>query len=108
MSFDKLLRETIREIVREELKVALKEVKDGGRHTLGESRKPTTSAAAHLALIKQYPYLTLTDAAKLVRKSRTTIYEAMYSGELETLTQGKRYYIKREVLDDWMERGAPK
>ena len=61
----------------------------------------------HLERIKHYPYLNPRDAARLMKKSPTTIYDAIYAGELEHIRHGQRYKIKREALDDWYERGAP-
>ncbi len=58
--------------------------------------------------LAEKPYLRIREAARLYSKSPTTIYEAIYSGELEHIAQGTRYVLKRSALDDWMDRGAPK
>jgi len=60
-----------------------------------------------LETIAQLPYLRVGEAAILARKSRNTIYQALYSGELDFIESGKRYLIPRDALDDWVERGAP-
>ncbi len=67
-----------------------------------------TANPEYLERIKHYPYLNPRDAGRLMQKSPTTIYDAIYSGELEHVPQRRRgYKIKREALDDWMERGSP-
>ncbi len=60
--------------------------------------------------LKEEPeYFTITEAAKRCRKSRKTLYEAIYSGELEYLGgEGHRYLIRRSDLDKWMDRLAGK
>jgi excisionase family DNA binding protein len=53
---------------------------------------------------KKPEYLTPREAAKASHKSPTTIYDAIHSGELRYLAHGSRYLVRREDLDDWMER----
>lgn len=62
--------------------------------------------AEELALIRQQDYLKPSEAAVLTRKSKQTILNAIYSGDLEYLTHGSRYYITRDELDAWMRRLA--
>ena len=72
----------------------------------GRGRKITS--AEYMRRIREQPYLNPNQAAHLLRKSKHTIYQAMQAGELEFISQGHRTVIKREDLDDWMERGAPR
>ncbi len=60
-----------------------------------------------LETIAQLPYLRIREAAILARKSRNTIYQALYSGELDLVQSGKRYLIPRDALDYGVERGSP-
>ncbi len=62
--------------------------------------------AEQLALIRQQDYLKASEAAILTRKSKKTIYDAIYAGELEYIQHGERYYITRKDLDAWMMRLA--
>ncbi len=59
--------------------------------------------------LKEGPeYFTITDAAKRCSKSRKTLYEAIYAGELKYIQDGQRYKIRRGDLDKWMDRLAGK
>jgi excisionase family DNA binding protein len=57
--------------------------------------------------LAEMPWLNITNAAKLTGKSRTTIYNAVYSGELQSYPQENGYYaIEKKDLDEWMRKGA--
>lgn len=67
-----------------------------------------TVTAEDVRRIREQEYLLISEAAILTRKSRKTIYDAIYSGSLDALVQGKRYLITRSALDEWMACGAPR
>lgn len=58
--------------------------------------------------LAEKPFLRIREAARLYSKSPSTIYGAIYSGELEYIVQGKTYRLERNALDEWMRRGAPR
>jgi excisionase family DNA binding protein len=61
----------------------------------------------YLKRMSQYEYLRITEAATLTSKGRSTLYQAIYAGELRALRQGQRgYLIRRKDLDAWMENFA--
>ncbi len=62
-------------------------------------------SAEDLGRIKEQEYLLVSEAAILCRKSRKTVYDAIYSGELKSLSQGTRYLIRRCDLDA-LDRGV--
>lgn len=68
---------------------------------------PKTITAEDMALIKEQEWLRITEAAILTRKSRKTIYDAIYAGKLNHVTNKQRYYVNRSDLDAWMLSGAP-
>ncbi len=74
---------------------------------MGKTKEKMTELerAEYVKRISHHPYLKITEAAALVKKSTKTIYDAIYAGELKYLAHGRRYMIKRADLDDWMDRG---
>ena len=50
---------------------------------------------------------TLTEAAFLVRGSRSTIKRAADAGQLKIMGRGRSRYVESKSLQDWVQRGMP-
>ena len=50
---------------------------------------------------------TLTEAAFLVRGSRSTIQRAADAGQLKIMGRGRNRYVESRSLRSWVDRGMP-
>lgn len=68
-------------------------------------RTPSTARPVPL----EHVWFTPAEAATYARKTRKTVYEAIYAGELPSEQRGKpgaRHLIHRDAIDAWI-RGKP-
>jgi excisionase family DNA binding protein len=91
ISFERLLEDTVRRVIREELAVALRSSGDLLPAT------PTPPAA----------YLTIAEAARVTALHDNTIRKWIKEGSLQTQRAGRVHRIKREHLEARIAGGAP-
>jgi excisionase family DNA binding protein len=52
------------------------------------------------------PWLTVPEAAKRARCGRSTIYAAIYAGQLRTARAGRLVRVRIEWVDEWLQGGG--
>jgi excisionase family DNA binding protein len=92
LSFERLIEDTIRRVIREELAVALRSSCD---------LPPAAS-------VPQSTYLTISDAAQIAALHDNTIRKWIKDGSLRTQKAGRVHRIKREDLEARLAGGAPR
>lgn len=50
--------------------------------------------------------LTVEEAAEFMRVSKNTVYRALESGKLKSLRAGRQHRIRREDLEEYMNRAV--